>query len=52
VVCWVTAGNFCWAATTPGTNYETVIGMAETVSNVNIGRHDNILPGHFLTFPE
>jgi hypothetical protein len=36
----------------PGTNYETVIGMAETVPNVNIGRHDNILPGHFLTFPE
>ena len=23
----------------PGTNYETVIGMAEIVPNVNIGRH-------------
>ena len=23
----------------PGTNYETVIGIAEIVPNVNIGRH-------------
>ena len=28
----------------PGTNYETVIGMAEIVPNVNIGRHTHFGP--------
>ena len=32
----------------PGTNYETVIGMAEIVPNVNIGRHTH--PGPELGF--
>ena len=32
----------------PGTNYETVIGLAEIVPNVNIGRHTH--PGPELGF--
>src|SRR4029450_3129856 len=28
----------------PGTNYETVIGLAEIVPNVNIGRHTHAGP--------
>ena len=32
----------------PGTNYETVIGMAEVVPNVNIGRHTHPGPSQAL----
>lgn len=28
----------------PGTNYETVIGIAEVVANVNVGRHSHAGP--------
>jgi len=43
----------------PGTNYETVIGMAEIVPNVNIGRHTHpgpesgyMLEGEFALYVE
>src|SRR5262245_63747917 len=43
----------------PGTNYETVIGMAEIVPNVNIGRHTHpgpesgfMLDGEFALYVE
>ena len=28
----------------PGTNYETVIGIAEVIANVNVGRHTHFGP--------
>src|SRR5215510_15299826 len=43
----------------PGTNYETIIGMAEIVPNVNIGRHTHpgpesgyMLEGEFVLYVE
>lgn len=32
----------------PGTNYETVIGMAEIVPNVNVGRHTHPGPDGYM----
>jgi hypothetical protein len=43
----------------PGTNYETVIGMAEIVPNVNVGRHTHpgpesgyMVEGEFVLYVE